>query len=192
MLPFVAFAWLWRALEFLCLRAVIGSWQGTGIALLIFPPAIMEIDAGNVHLIVAFALAALLRGNVRVIAPVGFLTKFAPLAALPVAFAVDRRTTIRTLIAVAVVYSVSFAIQPRDWIEFARLLTAPQSPPQSGYVLLRGVPLITREAAAVALGLLALWYRPLVVLAVVVAYPVIWLNSLSTFVAIPYRRRSGK
>jgi hypothetical protein len=188
MLPFVAFAWLWRGLELLCLRGVIGSWQGTGVALLLFPPAITELDAGNVHLIVALALAALLRGNPRAIAPVGLLTKFAPLAAMPLAFAANWRATVRSLLAVAAVCFVSLAIHPRDWIDYARLLVTVQEPPQSPFVLLGGIPLIVRDAAACALGLLALRWRLLVVPAVVLAYPVLWLNSLSTLVAIAYHR----
>jgi len=81
-LPFPVVVWGWRIVELVCVRIAVGSWRRVGIALLVWPPIIAELDAGNVHLLVAAAVAMVIRGDSRFLVPAA-LTKFASLAALP-------------------------------------------------------------------------------------------------------------
>jgi hypothetical protein len=187
--PFPVFAWTWRALQLLCLRSVVGSWRATGIALAVFPLLIEEIDAGNVHLMMAAVLAALLRGNARGVLPAGALTKFAPLAALPLALRVDARAVVRSGIVIAAICIASAAADHGAWLDWLRLLSHPDSSQGAHHWgALPSVPLGVRLALAAALGIAALRWRRFVVPAVVLAYPVVWYTSLSTLVALVARR----
>jgi len=75
LLPMPAFVWLWRGLELVGLRLATGSWVRSGIAILVFPPVIAEIDAGNVHLMMAGVAALAMRGLAGPVAP-ALLVKF--------------------------------------------------------------------------------------------------------------------
>ena len=80
-LPFAVAAWLWRGVELVALRVAVGSWRNAGLAMF-WLPVIAELDAGNVHLILAAAVAMAIRGDGRAVLPAA-LTKFASVAALP-------------------------------------------------------------------------------------------------------------
>src|SRR5206468_1712458 len=89
-LPATAFIWGWRLLELLCLRFTVGSWTRAGIALLILPPIIAEIETGNVHLLVAAVCALAMRGSAASIGPAALL-KFASVPLAPLGWVRDRR-----------------------------------------------------------------------------------------------------
>jgi hypothetical protein len=68
LLPMPVFVWLWRAVELVGLRLATGGWIRAGIAILVFPPVLAELDAGNVHLAIAGVTALAMRGTAAPVA----------------------------------------------------------------------------------------------------------------------------
>ena len=83
LLPFPAAAWLWRGVELMALRVAAGR-GGRRDRVALVAPMIAELDAANVHLILAAAVAQAVRHDARWVTP-GAITKFASLAAIPLA-----------------------------------------------------------------------------------------------------------
>jgi Glycosyltransferase family 87 len=82
LLPMPVFVWLWRGVELLGLRMATGSWTWAGIAILVFPPVIAELDAGNVHLVIAGVVALAMRGGGLPVGP-AFLLKLSTWPLVP-------------------------------------------------------------------------------------------------------------
>lgn len=181
-LPFPFVVWAWRFVQLACLRSITGSWTWTGIALLVWPPLLAEIDACNVHLFIAAAVAMAIRGDGRGVVPVA-LTKFASLAALPLAFVSDRRGLFLGVLAATSILVVSFALSPGLWADYLKFL--PQVPrlDTAGYNIGRDVPLLPRFAVAALLAMAAIRWRRLAAVAATLALPVIWYHGLSVLVA---------
>ncbi len=193
LLPFPVVVWLWRALLLAALRISVGSWRTAGIVLLVWPPVIAEIDAGNVHLLLAAATAEGIRGRAIYLGPVA-LTKFATLAAMPMGWVSDRRGALTGLGIAAGLVLVSVALAPDlwfDYVDFAR--SAPTSHP-GWYNIGDLVPGWLRFASAVGLAIAAIRWRRLAAPAVTLALPALWVHGLSTLVALLAEppTRSGK
>jgi len=181
-LPLVVFAWGLRALEILALRSILGSWRWSGVALLMFPPLLAEIEAANVNLLVAAALVALIRGDGRWIG-LASLPKFSGLAAVPYGLVRDRRGTVVGLIAVAALVAASVLANPGLWSTYLEFLAHMPPADDQFYNVGRVVPSWLRLAIAGILTVLAI-RRPVVLpLAVTLASPVLWFNSLSVLIA---------
>src|SRR5262245_4162965 len=123
-LPMPAFVWLWRALELGALRFAVGSWTRTGLAMLL-PPVISEIDAGNVHLIMAAVAALAMRGVAGGIVPAALL-KFASLPLAPLGWVRDRRGLLAGTVVVGGIVAASFAVAAPAWSDY------PPWPPSRG------------------------------------------------------------
>jgi hypothetical protein len=192
-LPATAAAWLWRLVEVACLRVTVGSWRNVGLALLLWPPIILELDAGNVHLVIAASVALAMRGDARAVAPAA-LTKFASIAAVPLGWVADRRGFLLGIGVAAAIVLVSVALGPDLWRAYATFL--PSVPPTDAgwYDLGRGVPLVVRLAGAAAVAIAAVRWRRLAPVAATLALPVLWLHSLSVLVAVatPIDRRQAR
>jgi hypothetical protein len=182
LLPMPAFVWLWRAVELVSLRIAAGSWTAAGIALLVLPPVIAELDAGNIHLIVAAVTAMTMRRLAHGVAPAALL-KFASAALVPLAWQRDRRGLLVGAGVAAAVTIASVLVSPNAWADYVRFLGT-TSFPSGWYNLLEGVPLVLRLAVAFALAIAALRWVRLAPLAVLLAYPVVWFHALSTLVAV--------
>jgi len=182
LLPLPAFVWLWRAIELVGLRVATGGWTRAGIAMLIFPPVIAELDSGNVHLVMAAVTAMAMRG---VAGPVGpaMLTKLSTWPLIFVAWKRDRSWLLRGAAVAAAVVAVSIAAAPGAWKDYIAFLSA-GSLPTGGYTLLAWAPLALRLVAAAALGLAAVRWIRLAPIAVTLAYPVVWVAALSTLTAV--------
>lgn len=181
-LPAVAFVWAWRVMELACLRFVIGSWTRAGVAILIFPPLIAEIEAGNIHLVMAAICALAMRGNSLPVAP-GATLKFATIPLVPLAFISDRRRLLVGAGVALAVLAASFVVAPGQWFAYVDFLrTAPY--PEPPYNVAAGIPVALRLAAAVVLGFAAIRWSRLAPVAVLCAYPVVWYHALSTLVAV--------
>jgi hypothetical protein len=182
LLPWPAFWWLWTAI-------LVGTaiWLGWRHALLVlaFPPVALELYHGNVHLLLAAAIAL----GMRYPAAWTFvlITKVTPGVGL-IWFLVRRewRQLGIALGATAVLVAVSLAIDGRLWIEWISdaLLPVTGGPVQQFYV---GIPLIIRlpfAAALVAWGARTdrAWTVPA---GAALALPVLWLSGLSILAAIP-------
>ena len=182
LLPFPVFVWGWRLVQLACLRSITGSWTWTGLALLLWPPLLSEIDACNVHLFIAAAVAMAIRSDGRAVVPVA-LTKFASLAAVPLALVSDRRGLAFGTVLAVVIVAISFALSPSLWIDYLQFL--PQVPrlDTAGYNIGRDVPLLPRFAVAGLLALAAMRWRRLAAVSATLALPVIWFHGLSVLVA---------
>jgi hypothetical protein len=180
-LPMPAFVWLWRALELGALRLAVGSWTRTGLALLL-PPVIAEIDAGNVHLLMAGVCALAMRGFAGGIAPAALL-KFASIPLVPLGWNRDRRGLVAGGILAVGLAAGSLALSPTAWSDYVRFLGSSEFP-SGWYNVAESVPLPIRLGLAAAAGIAALRWIRLAPVAVVLAYPVVWFHALSTLVAL--------
>jgi hypothetical protein len=181
LVPLPVFVWAWRLIELICLRIAVGSWLRAGFAML-FPPVVAELDAGNVHLIMAAACAMAMRGRAVPIGP-AVLLKFASLPLTPLGWLRDRRgLAIGGLIAAAIM-AISFVLSPSSWIAYVGFIGTLQGV-DGFWNLAAGFPFPLRLVAALAVGLLATRWIRLSPVAVVLAYPIVWYSSLSTFVAL--------
>jgi Glycosyltransferase family 87 len=181
-LPPAAFVWLWRIVELAALRVAVGSWTRAGIALLVFPPTILEIETGNVHLVMAAVCALAMRGTSLPIAPAGLL-KFASAPLAPIGFLRDRRGFLTGALVAGVVLLASVALAPRAWSDYLAFLGSNELPNVPA-VALTIIPLPVRLVIAAALGLAAVRFTRLAPVGVLLAYPVVWATSLSTLVAV--------
>lgn len=182
LLPMPAFVWLWRGLELVGLRLATGSWVRSGIAILVFPPVIAEIDAGNVHLMMAGVAALAMRGLAGPVAP-ALLVKFSTWPLAPLAWMRDRKRFVVGVIVIGLVVLASYALSPASWSGYIDFLSL-HSQPEPGYKILFSVPIPIRLAAAAVVGLAAVRWVRLAPVAVTLAYPIIWFHALSTLVAI--------
>lgn len=190
-LPLELFVWAWRAIELACLRVAVGSWRIAGLAILFWPPVIAEIDAGNVHLIIAAAVAMAIRGDARALLPAA-LTKFASLAAVPAAIRLDRRGLLLGAGVALGACAVSFALAPQLWSEYAAFITRAIEPESNQLNLGSFIWTPLRLAIAVGFAMAAVVWPRLSVVAVTLAYPVLWLSGLSTLTALVARPRGGQ
>ena len=182
LLPMPVFVWLWRAIELLGLRLATGGWARAGIAILVYPPVVAEIDAGNVHLVMAGVTALAMRGITEPVAPAA-LVKFASWPLAPMAWLRNRRGLLVGIGVAAGVALGSIILATDAWRDYLDFL-ASGTLPTGSYNVLVGVPLIPRLMVAAAIGAAAtrwIWLAPF---AVLLAYPVVWFHALSTLTAI--------
>lgn len=181
LLPAAAFVWAWRAIELVGLRVATGSWSRAGIAILVFPPVLIELAYANVNLLIAAVCALAMRGVVTGW-PAPILVKVAGLPLLPLAFQSDRRTFVRAGLVALAIGVVSVALAPGPWVEFLRFLAAGREP--TWWTNLgQGIPLLPRLLVAMAIGVAAVRWRRLLPVAVLVGLPIIWLSAISILVA---------
>lgn len=182
LLPLAAFVWGWRAAELLALRWIVGSWRNAGIGLLVFPALLGELEAGNVNLFVAAAVAASIRGDGRWLGPAA-LTKFAALAAVPAAIVHGRRRALAGLAVAAAIVALSFALDPSLWREYVAFLPLAGDPSNQFYNVGRLIPTEVRFLAAGLSAIAAVRAPILSPIAVTLATPVLWFHNLSILVA---------
>ena len=188
LLPSAAFVWLWRALEVAGLRIAVGSWTRAGIAILVFPPIILEIDVANVNLLLAAACALIMRGQTWPTA-IPFVLKLAALPLVPLAMAKNRPDFIVGMGLAVTAMSISVLATPQLWAQYVHFL-ATSSEPSYWANLLYGVPSVVRLLVAVAVGLAAIRWLRLAPVALLIGLPVVWVGTLSVLVAVaaPIRR----
>jgi hypothetical protein len=181
-LPWQIFVAGWTALNLAVLWWLAGCFA---LPLLLFLPIPFEIVSGNVHLLYAGVIVAGFRYPAAWLLPL--ITKVTPGIGL-VWFGVRREWLALLTVGVvtAAVVAVSAVISPAAWSEWIRLLTSSANGPSSSPGWYLPVPLLPRAILAiviVAIGALrsARWAVPV---AVVVAMPVLWLNSLAVLAAL--------
>ena len=181
-LPLPVFVWLWRAVEFVALMTIVGSIRNAGIALLVFPALIAELEAANVNLLVAGALAAMIRGNGRGLGP-AILPKLSALAAVPAGLARDKTGTLVGLVLGLALIMGSIVIAADLWRAYLEFLPKVGNPGDQGYNVGRFVSTEVRLAAGAVFAVVAIRSPIYAPIAVTLASPVLWFNSLSTLVA---------
>lgn len=176
-LPWPVFLWTWLVLQLLAL-----VWMGgkRWWVLVLFPPTILELQAGNVHIFMAAAIVAGFRAPAfwAVVA----LTKVT--AGLGVLWFALRREWVKLAVAVgttAVVAAVGLATDPRHWLAWFELLMRSSRADEIGW----GPPRLVRLSLGLALLAWASiqdrrWAVPI---AVLLFMPNIWLHSLSLLTA---------
>ena len=131
LLPFPIVVWLWRAVIVTALRIAVGSWRNAGLAMPLWPPVISEIDAGNVHLLVAAATAEAIRGRAQGLGPVA-LMKFATVAAVPMAMRTGPRGLLIGGAIAAIVMVGSFMAAPDLWVSYVQFVFSHRRPIPAG------------------------------------------------------------
>jgi hypothetical protein len=178
----VAFVWLWRAIGLLGLRAAMGSWTAAGIATLLYPPVILELEVANLNLVLAGICAMVMRGRAALLLP-AFVAKFAALPLLPLGVLKDRRGLLAGGLVAGAAVVLSILTVPQLWSSYIEFLETSREP-SYWTNLFYGVPIALRLLAALALGLLAMRYRRVAPIAMLIGLPVVWLSALSILVAV--------
>ena len=192
-LPLAVFTTLWTALNSALLWFLIRRWALPG---LLFLPITLEVISGNVHLLYAAAIVVGFRWPAAW--ALMFLTKVTP--GVGVVWFLVRREWQSLAIALGVtaaIVIVSFALDQAQWGRWIELLRADSSGAGAASFATVGwylpIALAPRLAVALAVVVLAAWKdrRWLVPVAVVLAMPVVWLNSLAVLAAcVPLWRGS--
>ena len=188
-LPWPLFSSLWTALNLALVWFLLGRWS---LPAMLFLPIPFEIVSGNVHLLYAAAIVVGFRWAGTWALPL--ITKVTP--GVGVLWFLARREWRQLALALgltAALVAVSWLLNPQAWREWVGILTGSSSTPISlgPYV---PVALAWRLPIAIALALAAgLFNRAwLIPVAVVVAMPIIWLNSLAVLAAcVPLSGASG-
>jgi len=152
----------------------------TPLVFLAFPPVLLELINGNIHLWMALAIWAGLRWPAAW--SFVFLTKVTP--GVGVVWFAARREWRNLAIAIGVtaaVVGVGFAIAPKQWLDWFALLAGANAMPVSTIL----PPLWLRVPVAAAIA----WYAGrtgrawLVPIASLVAMPTVWIQSTALLVA---------
>ncbi len=182
LLPWAVFNAVWTAINLGAYRLVVGR---AALLLLLVLPVPFEIVSGNVHLL--FALAIVIGFTFPATWAFLVLTKVTPGVGL-IWFLVRRewRSLGIALGVTAAITAISYIVAPSWWSEWVSVLTASQSGPGAthGWYLPVGLlPRLVIAAVLVAWGGLTdrRWTVPV---AVTLAMPVVWLNSLAVLVAL--------
>lgn len=181
-LPWMIFNAGWTALNIGIVWALARRWS---LLALLFPPVLMELVAGNVHLVYAAVAVFGLRYPVLLVVPL--VTKLTPGIGL-LWFAVRRewRQLAFALVATATLVLVSYALSPGAWREWVGLMLASDAAPTATPGFFIPVPLPIRLAAA---AVVVVWgartdRRWVLPIAMTLALPLLWLNGLATLVGL--------
>lgn len=173
-LPFPVFFALWTAVSLVILVWLVRPWPWAVPILAL--PIIYELCVGNVHFLIAAAIALGFRLSSTWAFPI--LTKVTP--GVGVVWFLVRREWRALSLAVGVttaIVAVSFVLSPSAWTDWIAFLAA--SPGRSELLPLR-------VGAAICLVALGAWTdrRWLVPIAVWIALPIVWVNSWVILLAI--------
>lgn len=184
LLPWPVFAGVWAAILFGSLAWLTGRWLPLVI---LAPPVAFELYAGNIHILLAAAIAI----GYRYPALWAFvlLTKVTPGIGL-LWFAIRRewRSLGVALGATGIVVVVSFALAPDAWGQWLAYLSGARQPPQPTAI---PIPLIVRVVPAVSLVVWgAMTDRPWTVpVGAMLALPVLWWGSLAMLLVLLREQR---
>jgi hypothetical protein len=190
-LPIAVFSALWTAINCATLWFLVRRWA---LPSLFFLPIAFEVISGNVHLLYAAAIVVGFRWPATW--ALMFLTKATP--GIGVVWFLVRREWRHLAIALGVtagIAAVSFALDATQWRQWIDILRADATGAGSADFTTVGwylpIGLAPRLAAALIVAVAAAWAdrRWLLPVAVVLAMPVVWLNSLAVLAAcVPLRQ----
>lgn len=183
-LAWPAFALLWLVGSAAILYALAGP---AGLLVALLPPVLMELQVGNIHLLLALAVGMSLRwpGAWAIV----LLTK--PTMGVGLIWWLVRREwpPLRTAVGItAVAAALSMVVAPTAWVEWSgALLTNAGRTLPADYAGVIHVPLWARLVAAVAV---VTWgarsgRRWTIAVAGTLALPVLWVNGLAVLLAVP-------
>lgn len=179
LLPWEVFHALWAAIGFGALVFLVGP-IGGALAISLLPFVYRDLLVGNIHLMLGAAIVIGLRYSAVWAFPL--LTKVTPGVGL-LWFAGRRewRSLLLALIATATIAIASFALAPDLWLEWVARLRGDTERAGNVYVALIGV----RLGVAAVVVLYAAWRGRawLVPIAVILALPILWPDSLAILLA---------
>ncbi len=180
-LPWAVFVTLWTGLNLAIVWWLLGRWS---LPAMVFLPIPFEIVSGNVHLLYAAAIVLGFRYSASWALPI--LTKVSPgIGVLWFAVRREWRSLEIALGVTAALAAASYVLDPAAWRAWLDILAGSSSTPVTvGWYL--PVPLLPRLVAA---AVLVVWgalgdRRWTVPIAVLLAMPVLWLNSLAVLAAL--------
>jgi Glycosyltransferase family 87 len=183
-LPWAVFAGLWLLLLAMCLVALGGPWA---ILIALIPPVLIELQAGNIHLLLALAIGL----GLRYPTSWAFVLLTKPTLGIGLLWFLVRREWRPLAIALAstaIVGAVSFVVAPAAWAEWAQVLLAnARHPISSDYSGVIHIPLLIRLPIA---ALVVIWGARsdrswTIALATMLALPILWVNGLAVLLAAP-------
>ena len=185
-LPEWTFTTAWTVLLLTCLWWLAGRQMLVAFALVAFIPVAVELWYRNVHLVLAVLIVLAIR-RWPVLFAVGAAIKIAP--GLGIVYLIVRRRWRDAALTIAVgagLLLASIAISPRTWADFLAIVAV--NGPSVGASIVP-VPFIVRAVVGLGLAVIAGLIRPrlgepLLVVAIVVANPTLWLTVFSLLVAI--------
>ena len=179
-LPWPLFVTIWTAINLAIVWWLLGRWS---LPAMLFIPIPFEIISGNVHLMYAAAIVIGFRMSASWALPL--LTKVTPgIGVLWYAARREWRALSIALGVTAAIVAVSFVLDPSAWSAWIDILRTSSSTPDTvGWYI--PIPLLYRLPVAAAVALVAgysgrSWLVPV---AVVIAMPVLWLNSFAVLAA---------
>jgi hypothetical protein len=185
-LPSRAFEIAWVGLLLVCLLWM-ANWRPlVALALVAYLPVAVELWFDNVHIVLAALIVLALRRWPWAFA-VGAAIKIAP--GLGILYLLLRRRWREAAIAIGlglVILLISVAIGPTAWSGFITTLQARGPADISG---LLPIPYVVRLVAAILVTVVAATVRPrigepLLIVAITIALPTLWLNAMATLIAI--------
>jgi hypothetical protein len=192
-----AFAQLIRPLTALPLPIFAAIWTAIGSVLLlwltgrrvlwfaILPPVLLTLVQGQLDL--AYAVVALVGLRWPVAWALPLLTKVTP--GIGIAWFVVRREWRSVALAVgatAVIAAASFVLDPAAWSGWLALLVRTQGPVSDSNLIYVPIPLLVRAPFALATIAWGAWRdrRWTIPVAMTLAMPILWVNSVTILVAI--------
>jgi hypothetical protein len=185
LLPWEVFHAVWAAAGFAALVFLIGP-MGSAIAVTALPFVFRDLLIGNIHLMLGVAIVVGIRSPAAWAFPL--LTKVTPGVGL--LWFAGRREWRKVVVGGAVtalIAGVSFALSPDLWLDWVTRLRGDTQRAGDVYVTLIGVRLAVAAAIVVYAGSRGrAWLVPI---AVVLALPILWPDSLAILLAcFPLRR----
>jgi alpha-1,2-mannosyltransferase len=185
-LPSRVFDLAWVGLSLVCLLWIAGWRPLIALALVVFLPVTVELSYSNVHLILAALIVLGLRRWPWAFA-IGAAIKLAP--GLGILYLLLRRRWRAAAIAIAVglvILAISVAIGPSAWSGF---ITTVESRGPADISGLLPIPYFVRLIVALVVTVVAGLVRPrigepLLVVAITIALPTLWLDAFATLIAI--------
>ena len=184
-LPELWFTAAWTLLMLGCLWWLAGRNVLVALALVAFPPVAVELWFRNIHLVLAVLLVLSVRRGW--LFPVGAAIKLAPGIGIAWLAARGRWRDAGVAVVVGVaILTVSVLISPGAWADWVAIATARGPGDEASFL---PVPFVIRAVAGLALALVAgrvrrPWGEALLVIAVTLALPTLWMTALSLLVAI--------
>ncbi|MHB8460467.1 MAG: glycosyltransferase family 87 protein [Candidatus Limnocylindrales bacterium] len=180
------FTAIWTVSLLLCLWWIAGRRPLVALACIAFVPVAVELWYRNVHLVLAVLILLAIRRWPALFA-VGAAVKLAP--GLGIVYLVVRRRWRDALLTSALglaILVVSVAISPSAWADFISVVAV--RGPTIGASLVP-VPFVLRAIAGLALAVIAGLLRPrigepLLVVAIVIANPTLWMTVFSLLIVI--------
>ncbi len=183
-MPWPVFAGFWLLVMAVCLVALVGPWA---LLVAFIPPVLIELQAGNIHLLLALAIGL----GLRYPATWSYVLVSKPSLGVGLLWFVVRREWRQlgvALLATAVVTLISALLLPQAWADWIGVIIANAgtgvSPDYPGVI---HIPLLVRLPLAVAIVMWGAWTdrRWTIAVSATLALPVLWVNGLTILLAIP-------